>query len=383
MDFKKRVNGSWTDTPNYIYNTFTDTITTLPADIYPTGTTATVDLKGNMEQNGTPTPDSPITPSECGDLETVGVKAGQYKIPISLGGNNLFSGEFSQFDNVGGTGNIYTYFYIPADFTLTLIAKDTHTIPDKTFLGITKNGGQSSGGFTWVIPQRKNVTEGDIFTVKSLTSGYHYVSMYQKKASVLSWIMEHYYVMLNLGSTALPYEPYVQPTLSNIYLGEVETTRKIKKLVLDGTENWSVDSEYLYMSIATFGIGRPYSSVICTHAQHSTINNTGKALFMKISDFSPISSVTDFKTYLQQQYAAGTPVIIWYVLAEPTTGIVNEPLRKIGDYADTVSGITIPTIAGTNTIDVDTTLKPSEVSVNYKGWHPVSALHRFNGTSWD
>ena len=383
MDFKKRVNGSWTDTPNYIYNTFTDTITTLPADIYPTGTTATVDLKGNMEQNGTPTPDSPITPSECGDLETVGVKAGQYKIPISLGGNNLFSGEFSQFDNVGGTGNIYTYFYIPADFTLTLIAKDTHTIPDKTFLGITKNGGQSSGGFTWAIPQHKNVTEGDIFTVKSLTSGYHYVSMYQKKASVLSWIMEHYYVMLNLGSTALPYEPYVQPTLSNIYLGEVETTRKIKKLVLDGTENWSVDSEYLYMSIATFGIGRPYSSVICTHAQHSTINNTGKALFMKISDFSPISSVTDFKTYLQQQYAAGTPVIIWYVLAEPTTGIVNEPLRKIGDYADTVSGITIPTIAGTNTIDVDTTLKPSEVSVNYKGWHPVSALHRFNGTSWD
>lgn len=37
----------------------------------------------------------------------------------------------------------------------------------------------------------------------------------------------------------------------------------------------------------------------------------------------------------------------------------------------------------TDTIDVDTTLKPSEMSVNYKGWHPVIDVHRFNGTSWD
>ena len=103
---------------------------------------------------------------------------------------------------------------------------------------------------------------------------------------------------------------------------------------------------------------------------------------MRISS-STASTVAELKSYLATQYAAGTPVIIWYVLETPETAVVNEPLRKIGDYADTVSGITIPTIAGTNTIDVDTTLKPSEVSVNYKGWHPVSALHKFNGTSWD
>ena len=76
MDFKKRVNGSWTDTPNYIMGTSTDTITTLPIVIYTNDTTATVGLKGNMEQSGTPTPDSPIQPQETGDLETVGVKAG-------------------------------------------------------------------------------------------------------------------------------------------------------------------------------------------------------------------------------------------------------------------------------------------------------------------
>ena len=62
--------------------TATDTITTLPADVYADGTNATVGLKGNMVQTGTPTPSSPIQPSECGDLETSGAKAGQYKIPI-------------------------------------------------------------------------------------------------------------------------------------------------------------------------------------------------------------------------------------------------------------------------------------------------------------
>ena len=273
MDFKKRVNGSWTDTPNYIHNTFTDTITTLPTDIYSTGTTATVGLKGQMEQNGTPTHDSPITPSECGDLETVGAKAGQYKIPISSAGQT-----------------------------------------------------------------------------------------------------------------------------TTVYLGEVETTRKIKKLVLTGQENW----KYLGDGFAYLDTITDYSKVngnisICTHFRtNSSItsaeyvingisfyNAPAENYRLYIKDTTLFTTIITLKSYLAQQYANGTPVIIWYVLATETTGIVNEPLRKIGDYADTVSGITIPTIAGANTIDVDTTLKPSEMSVNYHGWHPVSALHRFNGTSWD
>lgn len=55
MNFKKRVNGSWDDTPHYIHNTSTDTITT-PAVLYPTDTTATVGLKGQAsQQSGTTT----------------------------------------------------------------------------------------------------------------------------------------------------------------------------------------------------------------------------------------------------------------------------------------------------------------------------------------
>ena len=79
----KRVSDSWVSGDYGIMGTSTDTITTLPADIYVNDTTATVGLKGNMEQSGTPTPDNLIQPQECGDLETSGTKAGQYKIPIS------------------------------------------------------------------------------------------------------------------------------------------------------------------------------------------------------------------------------------------------------------------------------------------------------------
>ena len=269
MNFKKRVNGSWTDTPNYIHKTSTDTITTLPADIYANDTTATVGLKGNMYQASGMSPTNPIQPQECGDLETTGTHAGQYKIPISSAGQ---------------------------------------TTP--------------------------------------------------------------------------------------VYLGEVQTTRKIRKLVLTGEENFNTDT-YSRFSIFIGGIKNVTSRTghsYCSHYEclyhaepydndwNNVYYQSGATLYFHDRRFS---TVADFKSYLAAQYAAGTPVTVWYVLATEETAVVNEPLRKIGDYADTVSGITIPTTAGANAVDVLTTLKPSEVSVNYKGWHPVQSVHEAENGQWD
>lgn len=62
--------------------------------------------------------------------------------------------------------------------------------------------------------------------------------------------------------------------------------------------------------------------------------------------------------------------MFWYVLATEEIGIVNEPLMKIGDYADTLSmeqaGVQIPTLNGTTVIDVDTAVKPTEMYIKYK-----------------
>ena len=212
--------------------------------------------------------------------------------------------------------------------------------------------------------------------------------------------------MLNTGSTALPYEPYgvkipisSANTTTNVYLGEVETTRKIKKLVLDGTESYSLQSINSY-GIANFyiSIGVQNQKVICTHLSRQTTgisqttdegylmsipSQSGQLarFYMRISS-STASTVAELKEWLAAQYAAGTPVTVWYVLKEPETGIVNEPLMKIGNYADEVSNISIPTTTGKNIVDVETVLKPSEVYFNYAGWHTAVVHKRING-AWD
>lgn len=201
-------------------------------------------------------------------------------------------------------------------------------------------------------------------------------------------------IMLNLGSTPLPYEPYgyklpilSNSTVTNIYLGEVETTRRIKKLVLTGEENYDYQpqySQYVFLVSSALAGGLRNTPCFCTHYQSiyngESIDNipnntiyinwqTAGAQFC-IKD-EAITTLADFKSYLAQQYTAGTPVTIWYILAEPETGIVNEPLMKIGNYADTVNmeqtGVNIPTYKGTTVINYDGALKPSQMYIKYLG----------------
>ena len=169
-------------------------------------------------------------------------------------------------------------------------------------------------------------------------------------------------------------------TTTPVYLGEVESTRQIKKLVLDGTENWDKGT-YAFYSVIT-GIAA-YKPVLCTHYQYyegsssgapidsiSTGSGGGSAIWIKTQNHGD-TTVEQWKSYLAAQYAAGTPVTVWYVLATEETAVVNEPLMRIGDYADTLSKaqalVSIPTNNGSTTVDVDTTVKPSEVYIKYMG----------------
>ena len=167
-------------------------------------------------------------------------------------------------------------------------------------------------------------------------------------------------------------------TTTPVYLGEVETTRQIKKLVLTGEEDWESRPNYSYADrflLQKTGFTYANTSGYSTHFEVNanlvdryplmTYNN-GRQIVVNYTQ-KGTTTLTQFKQWLADQYAAGTPVTVWYVLAEPETGIVNEPLRKIGEYADSISNISIPTTSGSNTIDVDTTLKPSEMTIQYKG----------------
>lgn len=159
-------------------------------------------------------------------------------------------------------------------------------------------------------------------------------------------------IMLNSGSTPLPYSPYLNKT-TPIYLGEVPTIRRIKKLVLTGEENWklwamssSSETERFYINVS--GVG--YIRGICSHfqfaedssdIQHFRYGGTNLSELLFWMNKQTASTVDDFKSYLTQQYQNGTPVTVWYVLSEPETGIVNEPLAKIGNYTDELTEISV------------------------------------------
>lgn len=164
-----------------------------------------------------------------------------------------------------------------------------------------------------------------------------------------------------------------------VNLGEVQTVRRIKKRVFDGSESWTVwnyqTAILFYTAVldgtgdqvmsSHFGTRKTGSLPIAGNVAYNGSSN--KNLIFRMLDDTTITTVEGFKAWLAAQYAAETPVTVWYVLNEPETGIVNEPLAKIGDYADELhsedAGATIPTVKGQNTLTVDTELQPSSVSL--------------------
>lgn len=342
-------------------------------------------ISGNMSQSGTPSPTTPIQPSECGERT-----------------GNLWNYTIEQGGWIAAAGTIPTKL-TPSDTNYPIRCRVDSIVPIPSrimsltcsdgikihFVWIDSNG-YSLGGSGW---QRNGSTVTAPINATALTF------ILAKVDDTNCTPSDFKNIMLSEGSTPLPYEPYgyIIPILSanittNVYLGEVPTTRKIKKLMLTGNESYTKNdadpTQYLYYGGR--GVLLPNSiertPLMCNElpvtsgAPQSQVgissNNNYSVVYLNfggdIMNSQPSgNTVAGLKEYLAAQYAAGTPVTVWYVLATETTGIVNVPLRKIGNYADTLSmeqaGVDIPTNNGNTVIDVETTLKPSEMYIKYQG----------------
>lgn len=392
----------WHDTPHYVHNTSTDTITTLPTVVYPNATTATVGLKGQAVQSSVPSPTSPSQPQGTGErtanwFDVANLSNVRWAIPCPLlltAINSLPNG-------------VYT---MSISFELT----SRNDTTDSSVCGwniLKDNIALSNIRRSWETAQiGEIITVVDTFTINdnnrgAFTALYLYGCGTNSVGMTGSANAEN--IMLNAGSTALPYEPYGYKIpissagqITPVYFGEVETTRRIKKYEFTGQEiitfyDTSATRVGFYFNRGDAVLnGRTIG--ICSHFKtqitpaSSTIDGVtfganDKNFYFTFSASSVseynLTDLQSIKDWLVSEYAAGTPVTVWYVLAEPQTELVNEPLMKIGDYADTVSGITIPTITGKDTVDVLTTLKPSEVSLSYTGWHDVD-VKEWDGSDW-
>lgn len=339
-------------------------------------------IYGNTEQTGTPTPENPIMPIGCGERtenlfdkdNTEGIEDGYYIDKTT--GNKVYDRLYYISAPMAVTSG-ETYCWI---FRITLSGA-IHNAPTVGFFDANDNKIGVANHYSGI----KNFS----FTAP-VNCTYIRASVYKDDADE---------AMLVLGSTApQTYIPYgyklsilSNSTVTNIYLGEVETTRRIKKLVLTGTETMytsgstAVRTGVLFMvntyfKGATTGLcnileWKPKSSYTSSDYNRIVLSNdpstepTSSFYLSLDNSLLPEASLNGVKTYLKQQYANGTPVTVWYVLAEPETGIVNEPLMKIGDYADTVdstqTNVQIPTSAGTTVIDYNGTTKPSQMYIKY------------------
>ena len=178
------------------------------------------------------------------------------------------------------------------------------------------------------------------------------------------------YPMINKGTTALPYVPYVKHTLSipeavqaldgygqgipdtDCYNfidwrpedGVTEWHRMKSRVVLTGDENWEIyNTDYPYVFSVTLDVsavgevGRTMER--CTHYPFYSGNlentdfgfrfqNTGvkKSNRIFISDVSYSGDVEAFKAYLAAEYANGNPVIIEYRMYEPEVTDISDLL---------------------------------------------------------
>lgn len=175
-------------------------------------------------------------------------------------------------------------------------------------------------------------------------------------------------IMLNSGSTALPYKPYEQIT-TPIYLSsplmtdeqlKSDGTREVKwrKLVLTGDETWYSTSVSDTIYRKNTSLSSEYYAVKGTkiYSTHYVYNSNwsliGFGATNNILWITDNSNVDELKAFLRQQYNNGTPVTVYYFLTNPTSETIDVPQ--------------IPTFRGTNIISIDTEVQPSEMAVTYK-----------------
>ena len=230
------------------------------------------------------------------------------------------------------------------------------------------------------ITPRPSYTQGQpIIATAPANAAYVRISCapYNASAAITRVTFDEFNWTLAEGNAEVTYEPYIAPQTASVadlyavgnYKDTQEiiggtVTRKVGAYVFDGTEQLSTSTAYgsaiLLTSAASSWGAVKNSTPLCTHFTGLAMISSGTAAentcFFNASGhfyFRTSMSKTDFATFLAEQYAAGTPVIVLYPLAEETTEQVT-PQR-------------LHTAAGTNTVSVTSEVDPVTLTVVYKG----------------
>lgn len=152
-----------------------------------------VEILGNTIQNQ----------NDLADIRSVGDKLENqelYEIPVLSTGKNLFHPDKLNIDSE----NIYGYFYIgnASNYTVSIKDRDTSVDIQGLYFGLSMSGTSSTGGVSW------NVGNGNIMATKVTHPVYKYFSIHPNTKEALEKLSQRFYIQLEEGTAATPYEPY-------------------------------------------------------------------------------------------------------------------------------------------------------------------------------
>lgn len=326
-----------------------------------------------------------------------------YKIPVKLGGKNLFDKSAATLGKNlnASTGGLYNSparcvsDYIEVDFSKQytfIYSYDDNATRYLVCFDENKNYVTQREGYT--------IEAGDarkFMTISFTKSNIKYIraNCFWNADGTASEIDDF---MIYEGSGNDTYEPYVEPITTNIYLNEPlrkvgdyadyidfknqKVYRKVGKYAFTGTESFAVSGATTPTSLSCFtgsilpvpkingtsglcNIGVATSFYNINNYNNGFFYNSNSNHFLKIQksvipnysdSLTDAEKVALFKEYLASLYSAKTPVNILYELKEPTEETIELP--------------EIATLDGTTIFNVETTIKPSEFKVTY--WRQIT-----------
>lgn len=283
---------------------------------------------------------------------------------LTISGKNLFDidtvgieqGAIASSDgaNINANYRVRTAGYVPAKpstrYTISAVI-DGYTSGASRGVFVLEYSAESAEGYLGPAGGWKDPS-GYSFTTRAETRFIRIVFAKDASGGERTYPSDVSNIQLEYGNTATAYEPYTAQTASvpmllsvGVIKDEVDLisgllTHRIGIMVFDGSEDWRPSSSggNIYILISAVGVNL---SAICTHFQK--VSNTVSSANMPDGSFRghPSNSVlyfkdvsagnvTDFKSWLAAQYAAGTPVIMLYTLAEETTETVTaQPMNAV------------------------------------------------------
>lgn len=290
------------------------------------------ELIGNSTQGENPAPDNPQEIKSAGRFDEA---SGKYLFDVKVTGKNLLN--LQKEPDVKG---VYQGWKVgDGEKTIVLSIKDKGNNVDitKCSIGVSGNGINSNDGLGWIV-QDGVIKRSEIKTINP------YVSIYPSNETSVQKFLERFDIQAEYGEIATPYEPYTEQTVQIVLdeplrgIGDYKdmltkdgVVRKIKRIVLDGSENWVIHKEkettvsfwtnsfkFLFPTHNTMLVDKFAYVISGMNKEDVSWSVYGSNFYININK-DIASNLESFKIWLSKN-----TVTVEYIAIEPTT----EPLPE-------------------------------------------------------